>query len=312
MPISEMNAPLTVSTDGTTGPYVIVTPEQIGAVVVAFREEGIDFRVDEDAVLSGGSPALAVVDLASGADVDRAQRVLDRVAKDLRATQKRRRRSPTRQELVVRGSARAMQELMRRLDVESIEDWTRQPEIEARFQKTLPARTSAFSYSKRVPAVGRQVAVLLRGRSPGNPEELAVSGIVPMEGQEPCTLKDHNEVITDVRNTLIEQIVHGLSVRILVYRVHVGPVFEDSLSPDALVLLQSFAAAANKGNLHTLDMERWASFIKQTHLDDAMIDPGMLAVWLADEGFLAEQSDQLIREYESGRRLLSKYDEERW
>jgi hypothetical protein len=312
MPISEMNAPLRVSTDGTADPYVIVTPEQLGAVVVAFREEGIDFRVEDDAVLSGGSPALAIIDLGGGPNVERVQHVLDRIESELQAKQKRRRRSPTRQELVVRGSARAMQELMRRLDVQRVEDWTRQPEIEARFQNTLPRRTSAFSFSKRVPAVGRQVAILIRGRSPGNSEELAVSGIVPMEGQESFSLKDHDEVISDVRNTLIEKVVQGLPVRVLVYRVHVGPALENSLSPEALARIQSFAATANKGILHSLDMERWASFIKQAHVDDATIDPGMIAAWLADEGFPAEQSDHLIREYESGRRLLSTYDEERW
>ena len=103
MPISEMNAPLKVSTDGTTGPYVVVTPRQLGPVIVAFREEGVAFRVDEDAVLLGGTPALAVIDLASGADVEQVQRVLDRVVADLQAKEKRGRRSPTREELVVRG-----------------------------------------------------------------------------------------------------------------------------------------------------------------------------------------------------------------
>jgi hypothetical protein len=116
MPISEMNAPLRVSTDGTADPYVVVTPEQLGAVVVAFREEGIDFRVEDDAVLSGGTPALAIIDLGGGPNVERVQHVLDRVESEIQAKQKRRRRSPTRQELVVRGSARAMHELMRRLD----------------------------------------------------------------------------------------------------------------------------------------------------------------------------------------------------
>jgi hypothetical protein len=138
-----------------------------------------------------------------------------------------------------------------------------------------------------------------------------VPGIVPLEGREPFNLKDHDEVIADVRNTLIERVAHGLPVRILVYRVPVGPALEDSLSPEALARLDSFAAAANKGILHPLDLERWASFIKQAHLDDALIDPGLLAAWLAEEGFQEEQRVLLIREYESGRRLLSAYDEER-
>src|SRR4051812_8319263 len=120
MPISERNAPLQVSTDGTAGPYVIVTPEQLGLVVGAFHEEGIGFRVDEHAVLSGGAPALAVIDLDSGADVVQAQQVLDRLATDLCAKERRRWRLPTRHELVVRGPARAMQELTQRLNVDRV------------------------------------------------------------------------------------------------------------------------------------------------------------------------------------------------
>ena len=58
-------------------------------------------------------------------------------------------------------------------------------------------------------------------------------------------------------------------------------------------------------------MERWASFIKQAHLDDAVIEPEMLGAWLAEEGFQGEQCALLVREYQSGRRLLSAYDEER-
>lgn len=286
MPISELSAPLRVSTDGTAGPYVIVIPEQLGHVVAAFREAGIDFRVDEDAILSGGTPALAVIDLGSGADVGQVQRVLDRVATDLRAKERRGRRSPTRAELVVRGPLRAMHELAERLDVDQVEDWTRQREIEARFRKSLRPQTSGFCFSKRVPAVGRQVAVLLRGRSP---EQLFVSGIVPVEGQDALSLNDHDEVINDVRSTLIERVARGLRVRILVYRAHVGPDLEDSLSPDALARLKAFSETAKKAILHALDLKRWAEFIKQAHIDDVVIDSGMLAAWLEQEGFQEDQ-----------------------
>jgi hypothetical protein len=311
MPISEMNAPLKVSTDGTAGPYVIVTPGQIRSVVVAFREEGIDFHVDEDAVLSGGTPALAVIDLGSGADVERIQGVLDRVATGLYAKERRGRRSPTRQELVVRGPVRAMQELTQKLDVDHVCDWTRQREIEARFRKSLPSRTIGLCFSKRVPSVDREVVVLLRSQSPVNPEELFVSSIVPLQGRDIFSLKDHDEVMRDVRQTLVEPAARGLPVRVLVYRVHVGPALEDSLSADALARLRAFSETPNKAILHTLDLARWAEFIKQAHIDDAVIDSGTLAAWLTDEGFAADQRDVLIHEYESGRSLLRAYDEER-
>lgn len=313
MPVSEMNAPLKVSTDGTAGPYVIVTPGQLGPVVVAFREAGVDFHVDEDAVLSGGTPALAVIDLGSGADVERVQKTLDRVASGLQAKERRRRRSPTRQELVVRGSVRAMQVLTHRLavDLDLVDGWKRQPEIEARFRKSLPSGTIGFCFSKRVPSVGREVVVLLRSRSPVNPEELFVSSIVPLQGRDIFSLKDHDEVMQDVRNTLIARAARDLPVRVLVYRVHVGPALEDSLSGDALSQLRAFSDTSNKAILHALDRKRWADFIKQAHIDDAVIESAMLATWLDDEGFTADQRDMLIHEYESGRSLLRAYDEER-
>lgn len=307
MPISELNPPLKVSTDGTAGPYVIVTPEQLGHVVVAFREAGIDFRVDQDAVLPGGTPLLAVIDLV-GADVDRVQRVLDRVATDLLKKGRHRRRSPTREELVVRGPLRAMQELTHRLDADDVKGWTRQREIEARFRNSLPPRTSSFCFSKRIPALGRQVVILLRDRGPVNPQELFVSGVVPLEGRDALSLKDHDEVIDDVRSTLIDSVVRELPVRVLVYRVHVGPTLEDSLSPAALARLRAYSETANMG---LPDQQRWADFIKQTHIEDAIVDPGMLVAWLTEEGFPGDQRDALVREYESGRRLLRSYNEER-
>jgi hypothetical protein len=311
MTTSATDAPLTVSTDGTAGPYVIVTPEQFGPVTEALRTEGLRFRVDEDAVLLSGMPALAVIDFGPGADVDRVQRVLDHIAADPQGRGRRRRRSQTRKEMVVRGDVEPMQELRRRLDEAAVGEWTRRPDVEERFRKTLPQRTSAHCFSKRVPAIGRQVAVLMEGRGRGNGEELYVSGVVPLEGREPLSLDQHDQVVADVRASLIEPLARDLGVRILDCRAHVGPALEDGLSPEALNRLRAFSAVADKGNLHPLDMQRWAGFIGQTHLDDAVIDLGLLAAWLEEDGFPPQQRELLVHEYESGRRLLSAYDEER-
>ena len=46
-------------------------------------------------------------------------------------------------------------------------------------------------------------------------------------------------------------------------------------------------------------------FIRQTHADDAPIDPLMLATYLGEQGFGAEQIAGLLHEYELGRSLLS-------
>jgi hypothetical protein len=256
-------------------------------------------------------PALAVINLGSGVDVGQVQRVLDRVAADLQTTGKHRHRSPTRQELVVRGDVAAIQELRRRLEVASVKEWTRRTDIEARSRKTVPQRTSVYCFSKQVPAIGRQAAVLLRGRGPGDGEELYVSSVVPLAGREPLSLEQHDEVVSDFRNTLLKPLVRDLSIRILYYDVNTKLSLEEILSPEALARLRAFSMVANKGNLHSLDMRRWAEFIGQTHLDDTVIGRELLAAWLDDEDFSQDQHNRLIDEFESGRQLLNVYDEER-
>jgi hypothetical protein len=310
MPTSAIDAPLTVSTDGTAGPYVIVTPNQYSAVAEALRTEGVRFHVDQDAVLLGGGTALAVIDLGIGADVERIQRILDRVSEDL--GQKRRHgRPPMRKELVVRGDAVAMKELRRRLEVEAVGEWGRRHEIEERFRKTLPQHTSAYCFSKQVPAIGRPVVILMQGRGPGEGEDLYLAGVFPVEGREALGLDQHDLAVADFRNTVVGPLSRDLGVRILDCSAPAHPSLEEMLSPEALARLKSFSAAANKGMLHEPDMRRWASFIEQTHRDDDVVDSGLLEGWLADEGFPKKQRSQLVREYESGRRLLSAYDEER-
>ena len=62
-------------------------------------------------------------------------------------------------------------------------------------------------------------------------------------------------MMQDVRHTLIEPAARDLPVRVLVYRVHVGPALEDSLSADALARLRAFSETANKAILHALDLQ---------------------------------------------------------
>jgi len=311
MTTSASDAPLTVSTDGTAGPYVIVTREQLRPVMEALRADGIRFQVDEEAVLLNGAQALAVIELGRGADVGRVQGVLDRVAADLKGKGRRRRRLATQKMLVVWGDPGPMQQLRTRLDGDAVGGWARQPDIETRFRTTLPERTLAYCFSKRVPAVNRQVAVLMQGRGRGNGEELSVSGVVPLEGREALDRDQHDKVITDIHASLIEPLSRDLGVRVLPYDAHVGSALEEALSSEALTRLLDFSAVANKSNLHSLDMQRWSAFIRQAHHDGAVIDPTLLAAWLVEDGFPSRNSELLVQEYESGRRILSEYDEER-
>jgi hypothetical protein len=204
-----------------------------------------------------------------------------------------------------------MRELRRRLDAETVGGWSRRPDIEERFRKTLTERTSAYCFAKLVPAVGRQVAVLMQGRGPGDGEDLYLAGVFPLEGRDSLGIEQHDLAVADFRTNIIGPLSRDLGVRILEYSVPVRPSLEDLLSPESLSRLKSFSAVANKGILHELDMRRWAGFIGQTHIDDVVVALDQLDAWLADEGFEEAQRAHLVREYESGRRLLSAYDEER-
>jgi hypothetical protein len=243
--------------------------------------------------------------------VTRVQGVLDRVATELQRKGRRGHRAPTRKELIIRGDAVAMRELQGRFETGSHGGWERRTEVEDRFRRTLPPRTIAFCFSKLVSSVNRQVAVLMQGRGPGMREDLHLSGIVPLTGQGPLDHARRDQVVTDFRETFVDPLARELGVRVLDRSVSAQPSLEDVLSTEAMARLRAFAAAANKEVLHELDLRRWAGFIGQTHLDDTVVDPDLLDAWLADEGFQTNQREMLIREFESGRRLLNAYDDER-
>ena len=215
----------------------------------------------------------------------RLQSVLDRVATEPQGIGREGHRGLTRKELIIRGDATAMRELPRRAETCSHGGRERRTEVEDRFRQTLPPRTIAFCFSKLVPAVNRQVAVLMQGRGPGMSEELHLSGIVPLTGRGPLDLAQHDQVVTNLRETFLDPLARDLGVRVLDRSVSAQPSLEEVLSTEAVARLRAFAAAANKNVLHELDLQRWAGFIGQTHFDYALVDPDLLDAWLADEGF---------------------------
>lgn len=310
MTTSATDAPLTVSTDGTAGPYVIVTPEQLRPVLEALRADGIRSQVDDEAV-HNGTQALAVIELGENADVQRVQKILDRVAATTR-NGKHRRRSVTQKVLVIWGDPEKMGQFKIRLDGEAVGGWVRQPDIEERFRKTLPGRTLTYCFSKRVLAIDCKVAVLMQGRSSKvNGEKLSVSRVVALEDRRALDRAECNKVITDIHENLIEPLSREFGLRVLNYDAHVESDLEHMLSSEALTRLEEFSAIANKSILHKIDLQRWSAFIRQAHQDDAVIDPNPLAKWLGEDGFSEQNSARLVEEYELGRRILSEYDAER-
>lgn len=310
MALPTTTGPLTVSTDGTAGPYVIVTPDQFGPVVEALREVEISFHVEEDAILLDGSPALVIIDLGIDADVSRIQLVLDAVAARSNSNRRGGISSTIRRGLALRGDPGAMREFTRRLKEASLGNWIRRTDIEKRMRKGLPERTSAYCFTKRVPAVGTDVAVLLRGRGPGDLGGVSVSGVVPVESQWPLDAGQQEQVLVDFRATFLAPLVGDLGIRIVEGVQSREPVLEDLLSQPSLELLRDFTKRSTKVVLLPFDLRRWSGFVGRTHLDNADIELGMLARWLEAEGFPPELRDRLTGDFEAGRLLLSVYDEE--
>lgn len=76
---STTRARITVSTDGESGPYIMVPLDQLESLTAKLKEGRISFWVDADAIALDGKPEIAVVNLRRGADVGQVQRLLDAV-----------------------------------------------------------------------------------------------------------------------------------------------------------------------------------------------------------------------------------------
>jgi len=303
------DAPLVVSTDGTAGPYVTVTTDQLEPVVQALRAQGIIVDIDDDAVMLDGRPALAVIDLGNGADVEKVQGVLDSLAATWRGT--RAEIKPFRasqNELVLKFPPSVSDEVKRRIETCPPPGWARRLEIEERMRKRRAARVGAYCFSKRFDPTPGEVAVWLQTRGVG---ELYVSTIIPLNAQMALSVEPYNRVLDDFEKTFIKPLMRGLKERVFNYQSPTELTLEDVLSSDSMRLLRIFSATANKGMPHPLDTQRWHVFVARTHLDNVVLDTSLLSDWLQDEGWPESQRLILIDDYELGRSLLTVYDEER-
>jgi len=76
---STAQEPITVSTDGGAGPYIVVPPGQLDAVTAVLRDNGVSFRVDADVISINGESEIAFVNLGRGASAAQVQQLLNDV-----------------------------------------------------------------------------------------------------------------------------------------------------------------------------------------------------------------------------------------
>jgi hypothetical protein len=74
---STTHNPITVSTDGNAGPYLMVPLDQLDKVTTLLAHHDVLFWVDDDAISLDGKPEIAVVNLGRSTNVTHVQRVLD-------------------------------------------------------------------------------------------------------------------------------------------------------------------------------------------------------------------------------------------
>ncbi len=314
MSVATNEEQLCVSTDGTAGPFIIVPASRLDSVSHALSDAQISFTVEEDAVSLGGQPALSVVNLNEEANLERVQEVLDGLARrgrrPRRPDQPRLAGSPV--ELILKGETDQVAQLTSRIQSSTPDGWRRRLDLEQRLQQMRVARTGTFCFSKQFEDIqNSEFTVWLRTRGSS---QLYVSNIVPSDRGTEFGYSEYNRVLSDFKEKFVYKLIEGLRIHAIQVPLSLGLSMENLLSPEALRHLTEFSQSADKGRLHPLDVNRWNSFIVQTHIDKLTIDPALLDAlldtWLENEGWPDAMRDQLVTEYESARSLLTTYDEE--
>jgi hypothetical protein len=305
--LEELGQP-TLSTDGIAGPYIIVGIDQLELVRHELAAAGIKHDVDEDAVRLNGKPALAVINLGHHPDLEMVQRILDRITAGLRERRPRQRPPVERElELVIQGGSAGVAEFTRRLEGDLPGGWVRRHDLEDRMRRARARGPAAYCFSKSIPPAGREVVVWLQARGQ---EELYVSSVLPLQTRDPFSIGQYNAALRDFQNSLAKPLSVGLNVRTLDYPTPGESSLEDLLSAEALQRLRAFTTAANRANLHPLDLQRWHAFITRAHRDNATISPDALASWLEEDGWPEPTRKQLVDAYETARAILNAYDDE--
>ena len=203
-------APLVVSTDGTAGPYIIVTADQLGPVLQTLRDQSIPLHVDDEAVMLDGRPALMVIDLDNDSDVGRVQAILDRLSTERQGSRGRPHVLPSQQELIIKGTANEVDELIRRIGSTLPGSWTRRADLEERMRKMRSPKEGTYCFSKRISPDDQEYVVWVEHRGAG---ELHVSSIIPLRARQPLGVERHNQVLGDFAKTFVDPLVQGLKAR---------------------------------------------------------------------------------------------------
>jgi hypothetical protein len=71
--------PLSVSTDGGAGPYIMVPVAQLDKVKALLETNKVPYWADEEVISLDGKPEIAVINLGRGSNPAMVQRLLDSI-----------------------------------------------------------------------------------------------------------------------------------------------------------------------------------------------------------------------------------------
>jgi hypothetical protein len=72
--------PLTVSTEGDAGPYIMVPVARLERVMALLDVNNVPYWVDEEAISLDGKPEITVINLRYGSDPERIQNLLNSIS----------------------------------------------------------------------------------------------------------------------------------------------------------------------------------------------------------------------------------------
>jgi hypothetical protein len=206
-------------------------------------------------------------------------------------------------ELTIRGKPDAIQETLSYITGALNEGWERNKQAEETVRSVAGNPVYCFSCSE---TDNRPAADLWLDQK--NPEELAVSNIVPRTKPR-LDYDEYNLVLQEFYDRFVSAATRRTRVTARLSKDDVS--LEHWVTPDTAGLLRTFSTSANRstGSHHPLDMGRWLDFVAATHREGSRLDPGTLRRWLEEvEGWPAEQAQDLAVNYETTRSLFAYYD----
>lgn len=210
----------------------------------------------------------------------------------------------TTNEITMRGERPRLERFLARVETLLGNGWKRDREAEKQLGQHGIRGSWDCCFSCTATAARPAASLLVHARGP---TELYVSTVIPLE-KGTLTEEEANGLLAEFERDYLHPAATetGVETEVVQHRRTV----EDDLSPEAVRLLRTFSASANRASLPPNDRRRWNAFLVRVHQDESVFDPALLDAWLQQEGWPEATRCQLVEEYEAARSLLLAYDEE--